>query len=776
MDLASYSETHGWCILVAVLLIALTPFAFGVRIVAASTGRHENPAPGTENKPEIKPTGIPTNVVKQHETSAQRDGELFALAARLAHMGPWEYHPAKELFDFNDEFYAIYGTDVAREGPVMSLADYIQNFVHPEDIALVMDEAAKRACAQAGTPVSEIEHRIVRRDGEVRTILYRGYLVHDDTGAVVKCYGANQDITERKAVESALCESRELLVMAAELGHVGPWKFHPDKWLFEFSDDFYALYGTSVAREGAFMSPETYFREFMHPEDREAANPLTLEKSLTGDEKFVRHEVEHRIIRRDGAVRHIVVRGHVTRDNDGRVLKWWGMNQDITMYREVEAALKQKRAEIYRMAYTDALTGLSNRAHLNEWLEEKLGQARCGKTAGTVLFVDLDDLKTVNDSMGHSYGDAIIAEAGRRIAKEAGERAFVSRVGGDEFVIVWPDLGDRRRVAPMVDRMLAVLCREAEVFRDRFTLSASIGVGLYPQDGDTVEEILKNTDNAMYAAKNSGKNCWKFYDTAMQAAAYETMQLTKSLHHALARGEFELHYQPQVSIPDGVTVGFEALLRWNSREYGSVSPERFIPLAEHCGQIRTIGNWVLNEACRFIRNLTAAGNGHVFVAVNISPYQLNADDFTDNIREALRAAGVNPGQLELEITESALITSLQESVQKLEELRRMGVRLALDDFGTGYSSLTYLQQLPVQTLKIDKSFIDTIRVAEPQQAIIRSIVDMAHIMKMNVIAEGVETEEQLAYLIQSRCDIAQGYYYSRPMPAKDAMRLWPRCS
>ncbi len=275
----------------------------------------------------------------------------------------------------------------------------------------------------------------------------------------------------------------------------------------------------------------------------------------------------------------------------------------------------------------------------------------------------------------------------------------------------------------------------------------------------------------MYFAKNSGKNCWKFFDVQMQQSAYAKMLLTKNLHRAIENSEFELHYQPQIDIASGRVVGFEALIRWRSPEDGLVPPDRFIPLAEQTGMIKPIGNWVLQEACRFARRLVDNGWSTLYVAVNVSPHQLCAEQFIDSVRAALHESGIAPGQIEIEITENALIASLQEAVCRLEMLKSLGVRLALDDFGAGYSSLTYLQQLPVQTLKIDKSFIARIGENGAPKSIIGVIVEMAHHMNMSVVAEGVETDEQLAYLAKSRCDFVQGYLFSRPVPEHDALRF-----
>lgn len=428
--------------------------------------------------------------------------------------------------------------------------------------------------------------------------------------------------------------------------------------------------------------------------------------------------------------------------------------------------------KIRNLAYRDTLTGLPNRAGLSAYLESEMERTRQGKAVGAVLFIDLDDLKTVNDHFGHTCGDSVIVAAGEDIVRASGQNAFVSRIGGDEFVVVLPDADNPQLISRVADRLVGALRREYEVRGQRIHMSTSIGITLYPEDGDAAEEVLKNADIAMYAAKAAGKNCWRIYEHGMQRDAYEKMVLTQSLRHALERHELYLQYQPLVSLTKRAIVGFEALLRWDSKEHGQVEPARFIPLAEQSGMISFIGEWVLNEASQFARQLADSGHGEVRVAVNVSPRQLTEDRFVDMVRRAVDAVGINSEQLEIEITENVLIESLADSTRKLAELSKLGVGLSLDDFGTGYSSLTYLRSLPVKTLKIDKSFIDGMLDDKVQEGFIRSMIDMAHVLSLHVVAEGVETEQQLGKLTQLGCDCVQGYIFSRPVARETAVQFF----
>lgn len=426
-------------------------------------------------------------------------------------------------------------------------------------------------------------------------------------------------------------------------------------------------------------------------------------------------------------------------------------------------------------AFHDSLTGLPNRAYLNLRLEQELEKARTGENLGAVLFIDLDDLKTVNDSFGHSCGDGVIQAAAKQIAATVGPEVFLARVGGDEFVVILQGEDNLKNTANIAGELVSSSHREYEVGGRTIHMSASVGVTIYPNDGDNVEDVLKNADSAMYAAKAAGRNCWRFYMPEMLKDIYAKMVMTNDLRHALERGELYLHYQPQISLKTEAVVGFEALLRWRSAEHGMVPPVHFIPLAEQSGLIHSIGKWVFEESCRFAQLLAGMGRKDLHVAVNVSPRQLAADDFVDLVRRCLlEGEGTSPSQLEIEITENVLIDSLESSTQKLNELCSLGVRLALDDFGTGFSSLTYLRTLPVEIIKIDKTFIDRLLEDNDQEGFVRLIVEMAHVLGLTVVAEGVEVELQRAKLIDFGCDCAQGYLFSKPVSQEEAIRFLSR--
>lgn len=433
--------------------------------------------------------------------------------------------------------------------------------------------------------------------------------------------------------------------------------------------------------------------------------------------------------------------------------------------------LKVQEEQIRHLAYHDTLTGLPNRRLFTELLQEELARASDGISQGAVLFFDLDNFKMINDSCGHAAGDQVLIEVAQDLVSVFGDKHTVARFGGDEFVVLLAGVCNVNEIESYAERILQLSQKQVSFCGHRFLLSASIGIVLYPRDGEDVDEILKNADIALYAVKNSGKNAWKYYTPVMQETMVQRLSLEQSLRDALDNEEFTLHFQPIVNVSDGKIRGFESLLRWQHSNHGMISPLTFIPIAEECGLIVPIGNWVLRNSCLFALRLLERGYQGIFVAVNISVKQLAHPDFVSMVRMLLVETGLPACCLELEITETVLMNSVDENVEKLLELRRLGVKLALDDFGTGYSSLTYLKKLPIQVLKIDKSFVDDLTSGDKTSGMIGSIIQLSHQLGLQVVAEGVETYEQQLRLQDYTCDMIQGYLISRPLPEAETLSL-----
>ncbi|QQZ62965.1 EAL domain-containing protein [Paenibacillus sonchi] len=416
----------------------------------------------------------------------------------------------------------------------------------------------------------------------------------------------------------------------------------------------------------------------------------------------------------------------------------------------------------------DSLSSLPNRILLLDTMESYFHRPG-GKAA--LLFVDTDNFKYINDTLGHKSGDILIRQASERLQSVMREGDMLSRLGGDEFVVFIKDVEDRAEVLNLAESILRSFRRSFLIGESNLYISVSIGISFYPEDGETTEEILMNADVAMYRAKEEGKNTFVVYDKSMHMLFNERMNIEKHLRSAMNNNEFELHYQPQVEIKTGLITGFEALIRWNSPVLGFVSPLSFIKIAEDSRLIIYIGEWVLREASAFMKSMNDRTGLPYKISVNISIIQLLQDDFVDIVLDSLEESGLAPNCLELEITESIFMESFENTVSKLEFLKSRGIRIALDDFGTGYSSLSYLQQLPISTLKMDKIFIDSLADQVYSQSFVQTIIILGHKMGLEVVAEGVEDADQLAFLKEADCDKVQGYLISRPVPQRGVIEL-----
>lgn len=436
---------------------------------------------------------------------------------------------------------------------------------------------------------------------------------------------------------------------------------------------------------------------------------------------------------------------------------------------------KADAERIEQLAHHDALTGLLNRYSLQSRLEQSLLTSRRQNSQLAVLFIDLDRFKSINDSLGHATGDELLIEVARRLKTGVRENDIVGRLGGDEFVVVLNGLPADQDAAPVAHKLLQSLTQPYHIHERTLHSSPSIGIAISPDDGDTVETLLRNADTAMYSAKSDGRNCIRYFSRAMAATAMERLRLEQDLHHALAAQEFELHYQPQVCAVTRRVVGVEALLRWANPRLGMVSPVQFIPVAEEIGQIEAIGAWVLDHACAQVAAWRAEGIRGIRMAVNLSAHQLRSPDLVEQIRQCMARHVIEPGELELEITESVAMTDPERAIDTLCALRDLGALLSIDDFGTGYSSLAYLKHLPIHSLKLDRSFVRDIQTDTSDATICGATIALAHALGLTVVAEGVETVHQADFLSRThRCDVLQGYLFGRPEPAHTLTRRLQR--
>jgi diguanylate cyclase (GGDEF)-like protein len=426
------------------------------------------------------------------------------------------------------------------------------------------------------------------------------------------------------------------------------------------------------------------------------------------------------------------------------------------------------------LAQHDGLTDLPNRIMLNDRLTQAITLAYRHQQKLALLFLDIDRFKHINDSLGHGVGDRLLQSVAQRLFECVRSSDTVSRQGGDEFVILLTETKLAKDAAVTADKILISLSAPYVIDHHTLHLTASIGIVTYPEDGMDAETLMKNADFAMYQAKDAGRNNYQFFKTEMNVRAVERQSLEDALRHALERDEFLLYYQPKMNLYTNTIMGVEALIRWRHPKRGLVSPAQFIPVAEECGFIVPIGRWVLREACEQARRWQTDGLPSVRVAVNISAVELRAKDFVTSVRGILADTGLDPSLLEIELTETSLMQDSRTIVEVLKELKEIGVQLALDDFGTGYSSLSYVKRFPIDTLKIDQSFVRDLASDADDACIVSAVISMGKSLHMRVVAEGVETQEQLDFLNQHKCPFGQGYIFSPPVIAEEFGQLLAR--
>jgi diguanylate cyclase (GGDEF)-like protein/PAS domain S-box-containing protein len=492
------------------------------------------------------------------------------------------------------------------------------------------------------------------------------------------------------------------------------------------------------------------------------ANPATW---VVGPDRVTGLSSNYILVRRDGSEISIEDSVSPIRNREGQA------TGAVVVVRDV-SAIRAMTEQIAHSAQHDFLTGLPNRLLLNDRLSQAIALASRHKYQVAVLFLDLDGFKHINDSLGHAVGDKLLQSIANRLTECIRAPDTVSRQGGDEFVVLLSEIEQPKDAALTARRLLEALAKSHSVDRRELHVTASIGVSVYPDDGLDAETLIKSADTAMYQAKENRHQSYQFFKPAMNVRAVERQSIEENLRRALEREEFEVHYQPKVNLLTGVISGAEALIRWNHPVRGLVSPAQFIPVAEDCGLILPIGAWILREACRQAQAWVDAGLPAITMAVNVSAVQFQNENFVQDLFAILSETGLDPTLLELELTESALMKRAGLTASILQKVRSRGVQVSIDDFGTGYSSLSYLREFPLDSLKIDQSFIRQISANPGETTIVTAMISMGQSLKLRVVAEGVETKEELAFLQAHNCDEAQGFYFSRPVPAQQFALLF----
>jgi diguanylate cyclase (GGDEF)-like protein/PAS domain S-box-containing protein len=686
---------------------------------------------------------------KKTEDALIESQSRLDLALRSARMGVWSFDLVSNKRHFEDQTCRILGIDPAT---FTGTAEEFFRTLHPDDLGLL-----KVALAQAmeqNIPY-DLEYRVIWPDGSIRYTASRAKVERGENGRPLRFIGVLWDITDRKRAEEALRESQERLDLALRSANMGVWSLDIATNMRHIDAQYCRLLGIDPA---TFSGTAKEFFRVLHPEDQEKVR-VKLTHTI---ERNVPFESEFRAVWPDRSIRYIASRGRLVCDDQGHPLRINGIAFDITEWKEAQN-------KINSLAFYDPLTGLPNRRLLSDRLQHALASSLRNGRAGAIMFIDLDHFKTINDTLGHALGDVLLQQAAIRLTSCVRNEDTVARIGGDEFVVMLEYLSEDEPVAAtqtesIGEKILAALSQPYQIASHEYRSTCSIGISLFNDLQQSADELLKQADIAMYQAKRAGRNTLRFFDTQMQEIVSAKATLESELRKALGNQQFQLYYQIQV---DSFLqpIGAEALIRWNHPNRGLVPPLEFISLAEETRLILPIGQWVLETACAQLRAwqreiLTR----DLVLAVNVSAREFLQDDFVAQVRAAIRRHAINPMRLKLELTESLLLEDIEDTVEIMNALNDIGVQLSLDDFGTGYSSLQYLKRLPLDQIKIDQLFVRDLAVDSGDRAIVRTIIAMAKSLNLGVIAEGIETEEQLQLLLNKGCTHYQGYLFGKPVP------------
>jgi diguanylate cyclase (GGDEF)-like protein/PAS domain S-box-containing protein len=665
------------------------------------------------------------------------------------------------IADFRGERPFLYVSPQAEELLGYPASEWVSDsglwhrLLHPEDRERVLAEEQRTMAAEE---TFESEYRLVARDGRVVWIWERDMIVRDDYGKPVCTQGVLVDVTDVKQAEAQVRDERDraqryLDIAATMIVVIG-------------ADGRISLVNRRACEVLGYCEHELlgqdWFEVVVPPSDREATQSVF--RRMVGGGLEHAEEHENRVISKDGDERLVAWRHKALGDESGRVTAILSSGEDITERRKAQE-------RVAYLAYHDQLTGLPNRAALQDHLMVAVARAgRSGLAAG-LLCLDVDDFKLVNDSLGHAVGDELLLAVARRLGDAKRHGDVLARAGGDEFLVLLPDLPEEGEGSALTaaERVVAAFQDPFEVAGTELHVSASVGVSLFPRDAEDADELLRHADAAMYQAKRNARAGFSLY-TQEGDDPFERLSLTSRLRRSLEQGELVLHYQPIFSLADGKPVSVEALIRWDDPERGLLEPEAFIPAAEHSGLIEPIGEWVLDEVCYQAGQWSALGL-RPRLSVNASPRELRRPEYADALAAALGRHGLEPSRLVVEVTESAAMDDTGASRRLLARLHELGVGLAIDDFGEGFSSLSRLRELPVEQLKIDRSFMRDVPAAEGPSAVITAIIRLAEALGRTVVAEGVETEEQRRFLAEQGCPLAQGFHLARPLPADEVTAL-----
>ncbi|GAB6167768.1 hypothetical protein JCM1393_02280 [Clostridium carnis] len=615
----------------------------------------------------------------------------------------------------------------------------------------------KNICEKKNLSEFNIDHFITNSLGESMVVEVQGKgKIKDNTFYLS---GIITDITERKKQELILKERerKHRLVVEGSKDIIFCWDLQSNNVAFDNKIIKYLDYET---KDDLIIS-NSEWSKYIVPKDIEKYN-LEMQRIVNSKIESY-YEIDYRIKCRNNKILWLQSKGKKSIDNNGKEFIY-GSLCDIT-------DRKEKEIEVKHLSYYDEVTGMPNRRYFIDSVTEIIKKRQGTDERVAFIFIDLDNFKYVNDTYGHDVGDALLIKFSELINELSGKESFIARFGGDEFILAKYNIKDKNEVTVILDNIIKTLSKPININDKEVFCTLSIGVSIYPSDGKDITTLLKRADMAMYTAKENGKNRYKFFDMSILESLNREFEIEKGLRSAIINNEINLVYQPKIRVNSEEVIGYECLARWTSSKLGFIPPKEFIPIAESSRIIVDIGKYIIEECFKHCKDLSLKTDKKFKMAINLSDVQIRDEEIVRFVDSCLKKYNLSPEYIEFEITESIIMKSVQKNIEILQRLKELGITLALDDFGTGYSSLNYLRILPIDVLKIDKSFIDGINIDDRSEHIIQSIVELSHYFKLLVVAEGVETIEQLKYLKEVNCDIIQGYYYSKPKFFEEASKM-----
>ncbi len=665
--------------------------------------------------------------------------ERYELATNGSNEGLWDWNIKEDKAFFSNRFKEILGV---LNKPVKNSIKTWLDLIHPDDKIKVVHALEDHINNKSAT--FHCEHRILI-NGETKWVAIKGKVTRSKDGQSQRIVGFLTDISEIKQAQLALKNSEEQFKLFMKNLPAGAFikdENHNIIFSNQYLNDFFGV-DTLVNKN---------IKELLSAEDYESIikkSDLVLEKGI--------YTTEEKLIDKNNQEKYFQAHRFLIQKDDKNLIA--GIFSDITDQKKTQSKLNI-------LAHYDLLTNLPNRALFQDTLVKKISKARRNKTKFALMFIDLDNFKMINDTLGHDYGDLLLIEVAKRLNNILREEDLVSRLGGDEFTVILDDIKDTAYPSIVAQKIIDSLSQPVKLDDEIGYIGASVGIAIFPDDATNKEDLIKNADMAMYSAKQGGKNIYRYFTEDMNADAKERLELSNDLRNAIQNNQLQLYYQPVIDTTNNTLYGCEALIRWEHPKYGIVTPDNFIRLAEEGGFMAKIGKWIMQRACTQLSIMQKLGL-NIKIAINISSKQLTQNHLEHTLKTIIKESGINPGLLELEVTESFLMENIKQVEIALTNLKKIGINTAIDDFGTGYSSLARLKKLPISKLKIDKSFIGDIPNDEDDMQIASTIITLAKQLNLDVVAEGVETKEQVDFLKKHGCTLMQGYYFSEAIAEKD---------